>query len=546
MPEEMWVKLRVFTYYLAQALQGKGDMDGDGRVGVDEAYRYISKEVRSWARRHGLRQDPLMSGRVVGGQLTVSYVPPRPVVTRVKAPGAGTAELFLRITPADAEVTVDGERIELSMEGRVALARVVQGRHILAIRRDGYAHLEKVLDVPAGRIEGTVKLAAVRRHVTVYLKRGTQIEGTLLSQAGNKITLTRGKGKLTLNETQYDRFELGREIPDGDSTITMTKLPAKVAEPASASALRPAQPATQQQGTTQAEPPVATVPAGVPSTSLVNPTDGSEMIYVPAGTFKMGSEIKYDGGMVHDVHVDALYVSKYETMNKQFKKFVDANPEWRKHRVSSELARTGYLKKWQDDTYPEGYADHPVAYVSWFAAEAYCEWAGGRLPTEAEWEKAARGTDGRTYPWGDQWDRGRCNSASYWAKRDLPGGNEWKEWWRADGKDVVMALSKVGSFPSGTSPYGVFDMAGNAWEWTHSIHRPYPYKADDGREDPSDATSSRVLRGGSFAGCISGCRTTTRYPALHPVWCNGPFSANDPRRIDGVGFRLCIPAGALK
>ena len=262
-----------------------------------------------------------------------------------------------------------------------------------------------------------------------------------------------------------------------------------------------------------------------------NPKDGSEMVHVPAGTFKMGGKESYEGGMIHDVHVDAFYIGKYEITNRQFKKFVDANPQWRKGRVDSKYANRFHLNDWEGDTYPADKADHPVVCVSWFAAKAYCEWAGGRLPTEAEWEKAARGTDGRAYPWGSEWDRTKCNSASYWAGKDVPDYDAWKKWFSEGGSEKAhtMHTMKVGSFPAGASPYGVMDMAGNVWEWCSSKHERYPYRRNDGREDSSDTGSRRVLRGGSCNLVDHYCRAADRGRNFPPRYYNG-----------GGGFRLCV------
>ena len=160
--------------------------------------------------------------------------------------------------------------------------------------------------------------------------------------------------------------------------------------------------------------------------------------------------------------------------------------------------------------------DHPVVNVSWDDAMAYCKWLDEdlkgkppaglvlRLPTEAEWEKAARGEMGMTYPWGDAFDKNNCNTSE--------GGKG--------------STTPVGAYsPQGDSPYGCADMSGNVWEWTYSLFKPYPYKAHDGRED-ENASGNRVLRGGSYYYGGMNARCACRY--FDPV---GSF-------IDVRGFRV--------
>lgn len=156
----------------------------------------------------------------------------------------------------------------------------------------------------------------------------------------------------------------------------------------------------------------------------------------------------------------SYYIDTYELRNKDYFIFVQA---------------TGRRPPpgWNGDRPPAGQENHPVVHVSWHDASAYCRWAGKRLPTEAEWEKAARGTDGRIYPWGDQFEVSKAN---------LNGEHG--------------EPRPVGSFPSGASPYGAFDMAGNVWEWMEDWYQAYPgNKADN----PRFGETTKVLRGNSWA-----------------------------------------------
>jgi formylglycine-generating enzyme required for sulfatase activity len=216
-------------------------------------------------------------------------------------------------------------------------------------------------------------------------------------------------------------------------------------------------------------------------------TQGSEMIRVPGGVFLMGnSDGPEDERPQHQVNVGEFFIDRTPVTNTQFAQFLSAKgtqavngQPW--YDIDDNDARIHRREgNWTADT---GSENHPVVEASWYGAVAYCAWLGKRLPTEAEWEKAARGTDGRKYPWGNEMpDRSRAHFGAGW--NDL--------------RPV-----------KGASPYGILDLAGNGWEWVGSAYLPYPYNPKDGRED-LNRLQVRVTRGGGHDSPPEELTTTQR------------------------------------
>jgi len=249
--------------------------------------------------------------------------------------------------------------------------------------------------------------------------------------------------------------------------------------------------------------------------------DGAPMVLIPAGEFMMGD---HDGDgwdyerPVHAVYLDAFYIDKYEVTNAQFKKFVEANPEWGNDRIDPRYHDGDYLLDWNGNNYPEGKGDHPVICVSWYAAAAYAQWAGKRLPTEAEWERAARGTfvgegNYKRYVWGDEWPPPEG------------AGNFYSQY--MDGyDDDYPETAPVGRFnPNG---YGLHDMAGNVWEWCQDWYDD-DYYSRSPRENPTGPNSGnyRVIRGGWRAPPLGrptrGAPPLRRRSVRHALRCRVPL-----------------------
>ena len=229
------------------------------------------------------------------------------------------------------------------------------------------------------------------------------------------------------------------------------------------------------------------------------------MVLIPAGQFQMGSnddDARNHEQPVHTVHIDAFFMDEHEVTNLEYKEFLLENPRWQKSRIDKRFHNGAYLRDWDGNTYPSGKADYPVTYVSWYAAVAYAQWAGKRLPTEAEWEYAARGgLAGQKYPWGNTITHADANYDKH------RGGPTSVRRYLANG-------------------YGLYDMAGNVWEWCLDAYDHAFYFVSRNSRNPISgaptiqwildnfpsipADRDRVLRGGSWGQAAPALRVANR------------------------------------
>lgn len=245
-----------------------------------------------------------------------------------------------------------------------------------------------------------------------------------------------------------------------------------------------------------------------------------DWIEIPAGEFLMGSNpiqpiTSYpDESPEHQIDLEEFFISAKPITNAQYEKFV---------------LSTGYKKPghWIGGVVPSQKKEHPVTYIDWDDANAFANWCGASLPSEAQWEKSARGSDGRLFPWGDAEP----------TNEDANFGN------------LIGDTTEVGIHKSGASVYGVLDLAGNVWEWTSSIHREYPYNSNDGREDVN-LWGARVVRGGNYLSAAKNIRCADRhsiYPTARDIYIGFRVATKNLSVIKkdcGIDFEWQkIPAG---
>ena len=242
----------------------------------------------------------------------------------------------------------------------------------------------------------------------------------------------------------------------------------------------------------------------------------SGMVLIPAGPFLMGRNGgPPEEGPAHEVHLPAFYIDRNLVTWAEYARFIQAKgPSGPKGEMYLDVEDPDNRIQLKDGAWAAepAFANHPAGELAWHGAVTYCAWAGKKLPSEAEWEKAARGRDGRLYPWGNQKP---TRELAFLGRRG--------------------ETAPAGTHPKGASPYGVLDMAGQVWEWTRSLARAYPYSPRDGREDLG-ADASRVIRGGMAASDEEGLTSTSREVV---------FPGRQATGHAYIGFRCARTAEAL-
>jgi len=272
----------------------------------------------------------------------------------------------------------------------------------------------------------------------------------------------------------------GVQTPAADSTSTPlpTSVPTSVIPTVTKEAIVPTVTATE-------------VSTGQLSNERISPISGMPQVYIPAGTFRMGGMDARSGPdemPAHEVTLDAFWIDQLEVTNSMYLLCIQKGPCTPPQNFKS-ARRAEYFMKSE-------FNDYPVVYITWGQAKAFCEWEGGRLPTEAEWERAARGDDWRTFPWGE----------------DKADGL------RANYNMIVGDTSRAGTYPLGASPFGVLDMAGNVAEWTNDYYSAVYYASQMNSLNPPGPETSvslrRVVRGGSLGDAEINIRVPKRSAVL--------------------------------
>jgi len=483
----LWIKQRVFAESNRKQLPQYGNLSGEGQ------FVFMLPEGPGAG-----DQGPVVRPPEAPATPTPPAAPPAPPpVASIPPPGSPlTGDLDLTSDPSGATVKLDGREVGKTP---LTLERLPVGEHTLDLDKDGTYAARRQITIAANTLEKlSLKLDRLKGKLTVFSdprEATVALDGKEIGTTPLSLETEAGPHALRLTKEGYKPHEETLTLPANKETRTRIALRSTrgtlevLSTPPGATVRIDGAPRGQA-------PTTLTLEEGTYEVQLVLPKhrretrrvqiaseqtirlrldlieqllkagdierrgkDNAEMVFIPAGTFIMGDthgDGDSDEKPTHQVTLEAFWLDRAEVTNVQFARFIQAS---------------GYSAQVEWQKHASGKDQHPVVEVTWHDALAYCRWADKRLPTEAEWEYAARGTDGRKYPWGNTFESSRGR---------FSGGT-----------------APVGSYPSGASPFGVLDLAGNVWEWTSTLYKPYPYVATDGRED-TNVSERRVHRGGSW------------------------------------------------
>ena len=508
----------LFTHYLVKGLEGEADTNGDGRITIDELYDYAYEQIVNITPK----QTPGKWSYKQQGEITMR-LNLKPEDTR---PIPLPADLIAAINsslPSVREAAVgqlqellNGKNLGKARSARLALEKIAaedDSRHVAQAATKALEGIsQEVQDAESEQPVDLTRTAKLRRDQLEQEKRFKAEQARLLEEKAElekrlneerttreKIEAVRSASAPAATKSRWSPMMVGIIIlvlalggyglmkylpalgvaPTREPTATIK--PTAEATASLTEAVIP--PVVTEETSSPTEEPSAT-PSGIPtetstptsSAPLPEITDekGAAMLLIEPGNFVMGSTRgDLDERPIHSVYLNDYYIDKYEVTNALYEPCVRAE-------VCKPPVRTDSYT--QNSYYGNPrYNDYPVVYVDWNMAKAYCEWRGADLPTEAQWEKAARASDEPTYPWGNELD---CNKANY-----------------TNGSRVcVGGTTKVGSYESGKSPYGVYDMAGNVWEWVADWYSESYYSTSISSSNPfgPDFGRARVARGGSW------------------------------------------------
>jgi len=504
----------LFTHYLVKGLEGEADTNGDGRITIDELYDYAYEQiVNITPKQTPGKWSYKQQGEILLRQ-NIRIEDTKPVQLPDDLLAAINSSLpFIREgAVSQLKEVLKGKNLSLARSARLALERMVAEDDS---RRVADAAVKALGSIPqiGPKAEGRQPIPLTR---TSQLRRENIEQATRFKAEQDKLLHEKAQLEERLKQEQLvrEKDKAERQAPErakaqpgaaksqlipigilgiaiitilvGGYAITrflplvLSPVPTVAPTDTQASAEDPATPesiitrASRESVSAPTQAPTESIPISGPPAEIID-SKGAKMVLVPAGHFTMGTNNgDADEGPSHVVSLDDYYIDKFEVTNALYKVCVEAGK-------CDQPIHPYFFPESPNKIYygNSQYDDYPVVYVDWNMAESYCKWRDARLPTEAEWEKAARGDpDTRIYPW--QGSELACQKANF--------------------QNCISRTSEVGNYEDGKSPYGVYDMAGNVWEWVADWYSESYYKTSL-LSNPSGPISgqSRVLRGGSWA-----------------------------------------------